>query len=150
MARAIKDLSGNKTVAGSMFLAIRLALSSIMEFRLSLSLDYRAIAETVFQNPKRTCRPSIHLNAPSQPLGSVLNPIEFDWIEFDFGEVHHGVGHVVHVIGKDAQRDVGDGLDNLAICQAGYACLTEVTFADFAALHDDVACEFENSVGFGD
>jgi hypothetical protein len=64
-----------------------------------------------------------------------------------FGEIHHRACDVVYVVREDVKRDVGDGLDDVAVGQAEGACLLEVGVADFAALQQDTAREFENSVG---
>ena len=64
-----------------------------------------------------------------------------------FGEIHYCAGDVVDVVRENVQRDVGDGLDDVAVGQAGGACLLEVGVADFAALHHDAARELEDGVG---
>ena len=77
------------------------------------------------------------------------SPIFSDLAGFHFGEVHHGAGYVVHVVRKDVQRDISDGLDNFAIRQTGGACMFQVGVADFAALHDDVSRQFQDGFSLG-
>jgi hypothetical protein len=55
-------------------------------------------------------------------------------------------GDVAHVSLEDVQRDVGDGLDNLAVAKSNGAGAREVSVSEFAALDDDAAREFEDGV----
>jgi len=70
-------------------------------------------------------------------------------VELRFGKVHYGAGNVIQIVCKDVQSDIGDGLDDFAIRQAGGTCLLKVRVADFTTLHDNVACQFQNGIGLG-
>ena len=57
---------------------------------------------------------------------------------------------MVHVVGEDIQRDVGHGLNDVPVGQAGGTRLLEISIVDFAALHHKAACQFEDGVVFSD
>lgn len=67
-----------------------------------------------------------------------------------FGVVDDRPSDVAHVVRKNVQHNIGDGLDNMSIGQAGCARLLEIAGPDFAALHHNGPSELQNSVGLFD
>src|ERR1700747_3390695 len=67
-----------------------------------------------------------------------------------FGKVHGRPSDVVHVIRKNVQHNIGNGLDNVSVGQASDARLLEIAVANFTALHYNGASKLQNSVGLFD
>jgi hypothetical protein len=57
---------------------------------------------------------------------------------------------MVHVIRKNVQHNIGNGLDNVSVGQASGARLLEIAVANFTALHYNGASKLQDSVGLFD
>ena len=64
----------------------------------------------------------------------------------DLWEIDYRAGHVVDVVQEYVEHDVGNGLYDFAIRQAGGARALEVRVFHFAALDDDASHEFQDRV----
>jgi hypothetical protein len=67
---------------------------------------------------------------------------------FQFGEVHGRFSDMVYVVCENIEHDVGDGLNDVFIGQAGGTRLLEIAVAEFTALHHNGARKLQDGVGF--